>query len=89
MAHRPNDTSYSIRDQLERETQQLLQERGGFQVYKPSVTQIGGYSQNNLGGSPRSRFEAVADISVRKERRDNRKKGELKNKILEIMELCK
>ncbi len=44
---RQNDTYNSIRDQLERETHALIQERSGIQVHRPSVTQVP-YSRNRV-----------------------------------------
>lgn len=64
--HRPNDTYNSIRDQLERETSALLQERNSINVHKPSASNIN-LSQNNLNGftiSPRSRWENPTENQI-------------------------
>ena len=56
---RPDETSRSIREQLERETQALLNERNSIQIHKPSTTNIP-LTQNRFDGfsnvSPRTRW---------------------------------
>jgi hypothetical protein len=88
MAHRTsdplqrgNDTFHSVREQLERETQALIQERSGLQVQRPSASNFPPY--RNIEASPLSRPQR-ASLPV-----DQGRKAEIKSKIREIIDLCR
>ncbi len=94
MAHRPsdylprhNETFNSIRDQLERETNALIQERNSIQVLKPSNTNFPSY--RNADVSPKSRLGQDASVRRGSVPVDNAKKAEIKHRIKEIIELCR
>lgn len=85
--NRPNDTYASIREQMDRETQGIIADRNSIQVYRPSNTYVP--TIRNIDNTPQSKWQPEYSQKRGGYPLENAKKNEIKNRIKEIIDLCK